>query len=178
MERSLEVVDVGLHRVLPHVRDRADAHYGRASAPARLGAGVLLIELAEGLAVAAPIADGALAGVWRARLEAGQPVAHVAGEVRLAELSVADDVDTDGGLPRYDVGGRSRHYVAAAEVALRSRANQVNHLRRPDEAAHVRGEDTVVAPLHATSAKDSCRASGLLPHWGRIEEGKLCSEVP
>ena len=87
------------------------------------------------------------------RLEPGQAFEHVVGPARLAVLAVVDDVDAGLDLPADDVGGGARRArrgsgaLLCGVLARRLRPSSTQ-LRRPDQAADVRGEDAVVAALH------------------------------
>ena len=106
-------------------------------------------------------AAAVFAGHRLAALEAGEPFAHVVGEVRLAELAVVDDVDPAGHLSRTTsaTSSRSMSRSAAASYGLPSaRAKtSVAQLFGPRERPGVRDEDAVGLIGHPL------RFGGLLP---------------
>jgi hypothetical protein len=69
-----------------------------------------------------------------------------------AELAVADDVDADGGLPAHDLGNRVAQTFGVGSLIERLAgllgAQEFAQPRRADKAAHMGGEDSVVAAFH------------------------------
>jgi hypothetical protein len=158
LQGGLEVVDVALERGLPGVGDRADHH--------RLGRDLhvvprveLLVKLREAGAVRA-----AYERVSRCAERTALEAAHALDDVlrpgnALAELAVADHVDSRLGLPAHHVGhlflqaaGVSLGVVA---LALLLCAQKLPDGVRPDQAADMGGEYPIGAALH-----DAC-----IPPW-------------
>src|SRR6185436_9312429 len=101
-ERRLEICDIDLEECRI-VGDRSGAHPFHARRTVGLRKAVILaIEVGEVPAVLAPRYAG-LAGIARPAFESAQPFIDISREAPLAELSVADDVDADCGLPAYDL---------------------------------------------------------------------------
>ena len=103
IERGFEIVDVALKLGLPGIGDRPDAYrFDRSrDALARIELG---IKRGEPLAVD-PAGKRIAARLDRSPLEAAQSFQHILRPGnRFSELAVADDVDTDVGLPLHDFG--------------------------------------------------------------------------
>jgi hypothetical protein len=95
---------------------------------------ILSIEVGEILTVLASRYPG-LAGITRPPVESAKPFIDVSREARLAELSVADDVDADLGLPPYDFRYRLPQIVGETLSVVRLSADPRSHslddFRRP-----------------------------------------------
>jgi hypothetical protein len=91
----------------------------------------------------------------RLALEASEAFHDVAKEARLALLAVRDDVNADLGLPAHDLTDGLAHQpsVRIAIVRLRSVLGRQDGDEgvRPRQAADVRREDPLRAPLHRRS---------------------------
>src|SRR5207253_3565710 len=101
----------------------------------------------------APLKCVAAVREWPA-LETAQTLKHVLRPAdRFAELAVADNVDTGLRLPPHDLGDRfgqaavMGHLVETGTLLLR--AQKFPQLRRPDQAADMRGKNAIGAALHA-----------------------------
>src|SRR5262249_60165367 len=106
LRRGSQILDVGLHRRLATIGDRAradvDAELTGVAAPPEpfseaIGPRVIVGEV-EVLAAGGPGA-AVLPGRRRLALETGEALHDVAEEARLALLAIGDDVDTGPGLP-------------------------------------------------------------------------------
>src|SRR5581483_8225672 len=158
-ERRLEVGDVELELRLAGVADGRDAHRlpdrraRRARHAARALAGIELgVELGEARPVRAA-GERVLPGLDRPALEAREPLERVLRPAdRLAELAVARDVDADGFLPLHHIENRipeaARIRVAVVRQAALLLRDELEELRRPDQAADVRGQDAGFAASH------------------------------
>jgi hypothetical protein len=152
LQRRLEVGDVGLDRGGAAVRDGAGAHRVRHRRRTALRAALdLAVGVGEPPAVAAPGRAAATAGQIVASLEAGETIGDVLGKARFRVLAVARDVDPALGLHPHRPGhktGQGRTFAIAERRAVRLSPEDLDQLRRPDEAPDVRGEDAARAPLH------------------------------
>ena len=104
-------------------------------------------EIREPDAVAAE-PDGGIELV-RPALEPGQALEAVVGPAGLAELAVVDHVDAGLRLARHHLRDRAPELVPT-DVAMRgiAIASGVEHHLGADQAAHMGGEDAMLAPLH------------------------------
>src|SRR5579884_4026852 len=148
LQRAHEVLHVALHGGLADVADGCDAHVPPVAALA--GHRVERVILRKANAVLA-----ARANRWRlsrAVLVAGHTVHEVRVPTDLAELAVADHVDADRVLLLHGVGhGPPQGLGQGALVQRLARLlglGQLHHLRRPNQAADMRGHVAVAAALH------------------------------
>jgi hypothetical protein len=93
--------------------------------------------------------------------EAGEPLADVGYEPRLALLAVIDDIDTQLCLPPHhvrnglaDAGVEGRRIV---RLATGARREHVEEVRRTRQAANMSGEDPLCTHLHAVSSYAAVR---------------------
>ena len=151
LQRGLEIIDVARELRLPGIGDRPDADRvarGR-HALARVELG---IELGETLPIGAA-GERVGAGLHRPALEAAQAFEHILRPAdRFAELAVTDHVDPGLRLPAHDLGDRTGHAgligVLVERLALLLGAQELEQLRRPDQAADMGGENAFGAALH------------------------------
>src|SRR5512145_707116 len=155
LERRLEVRDVALHFGLAGVTDRPHAHglpdrgeRGRRR-PAR--AVELVIELVKAGAVGS--ARNARRIFERAALEAAQPLQRVLRPAdRLAELAITGHIDAGLGLLAHNFFNRAREAAAVGRLVVGLAAllcaDKRQQALRPDQAADVRGENSLVAAPH------------------------------
>src|SRR5262249_34743377 len=106
-ERGPEILEILLQRRAPDVLERSDAD---GELPALSRAGERAPAASEVLGKVPRVARGDVerrgvdAGTVVAHLEAREPLAHVVGEVGLADLAVVDAVDAAPSLPADDLG--------------------------------------------------------------------------
>ena len=163
-QRRLEVVDVALHGGAV-VGDRARAHPLDALARRRRAAGVLAVldEVAaladldrlDGVVALVVLGERLAVEVGRELVHAGQvdrplldpahAVVEVGDPADLAELAVVDEVEADVGLAADDVGDRRGQLGVESRPVVRLAVGDLLEIGRervrPDEAAHVSGED-------------------------------------
>ena len=155
LESCFEIVDVALQLRLSRIGDRAGADRldGGGDTLARIEFG---IELGEFLAINAA-RERIGAGFDRPPLEARQPFQHILRPAdRFAEFAVADDIDADLGLLPHHLGDRIFEAIVIAGMivgfARLFGAQEFLQRRRPDQAADMRGENTIAAALHYHSS--------------------------
>ena len=159
LQRVSEIVDVGPNRRVPLVADRPRADVDAMPAIAAATARPLRDALGPGVVVGErPVLAARVPGVaftTRRRglaREAVEALDDVAEEARLALLTVGDDVDARRGLPADGVSDRvpDELGVGLAVVRLASvpRFEDGDEGVGPGEAADVRRQDSVRAPLH------------------------------
>src|SRR4029453_16304601 len=147
--------------LLTRIGDRPDADRIQAGgdALARIELG---IELRKARAVGAAL-ERVLARLERPALETREPLQHILRPAdRLAELAIADHVDSGIGLRLHHVDDRlSEAQVIGLLVeafALLPRAQELLQLRRPDQAADMGGEDALGAAFHVGAIGWNARA--------------------
>src|SRR5688572_7314185 len=151
-KRRLEIVDIDLEES-QIVSDRSRAHPFRAHRTVRLRKAVILaIEVGKIPAVFAPRYAG-LAGVARPSFKSAKPFIDISREARLAELSVADDVDADFGLPAHDLRYTLAQTLGKAfpvvGLVVYPGPHGVDNFHRACQAADVGREDSFRAMLHS-----------------------------
>ena len=113
----------------------------------------LAIRVREPFPVSAPGGAAAAARQVRAQLEAGEPIGDVLREAGLRVLAVARHVDAARGLEAHglgDVTAEQRTLALAEGLPVRLALQSLDDLLRPDQAAHVGREDSVLTALHRT----------------------------
>ena len=107
-------------------------------------------KLAEAFAVSAEPAQGD--ELLAADFEAGDALQHVGSPARLAEFAVIDHVDARLSLASHHIGhGVSELRLVSGLVeglSLLLRFDEIEQLRRTNQAADVGGKDAVFATLH------------------------------
>ena len=113
---------------------------------------ILSIEVGEVPAVLAPRYAG-LAGIARPAFESAQPFIDISREARLAELSVADNVDADFGLPAHHLGYALAQTLGKAfpivGLFVYPGAHGIDNLHRAGQAADVGRKNSFRAALHS-----------------------------
>src|SRR5437899_6213564 len=119
----------------------------------------LAIRVREPFPVWAPGGPAAATRQVRAQLEAGEPIGDVLREAGLRVLAVARNIDAALGLHADGVGhvtGQKRASEVGEGLPVFLALENVNDLPRPNEAAHVGGEDPALAALHRSHSLGGC----------------------